>query len=152
METLKIPSSEYNNADLPYRAAFPCKFDGTSGHVNLEVRQGDAPTINFAPLKSSTSVHFPIETLDDLVELKKLGVSAKRALLGKVANIDMEGKGLQMRFKSKQERHRDTFGLEPDRYREDVEGRIMTLEQVHRRDELFARLVSIPGSTRWESL
>lgn len=91
--------------------------------------------------------------LHDLVELKKLGVSAKRAVLGKIANIDMEGKGLELRFKTPAERaDSETYGTGRHKYEERFEGRIMTLEQVHRRDELFARLISLPVSTRWETL
>ncbi|KAL8280085.1 hypothetical protein RQP46_007415 [Phenoliferia psychrophenolica] len=132
--------------------SFSCKLGDASGHFRLDVRPGVPATVAFYPIKSSPSSEITSFKIADLVEIKKLGVSAKRAALSAAANLNLEGKGLSMRFKSAEERRMDGYGKTPDRYTEDFEGSILTISQVHRRDELVARLVAIPASMRWESL
>ncbi|KAK4705540.1 hypothetical protein P7C70_g664, partial [Phenoliferia sp. Uapishka_3] len=141
-------AEDYGSNDM-----FPCKYQDTSGHLILKVFPDTPATIHFQPIESSAFTVDSTFPLEDLVELKKLGITAKRALLGKLAKMEMEGKGLEMRFKEAHERARDGYGSPPLIFKEDFEGQILTFDQIHRRDELFARLVSVPGAeTRWETL
>lgn len=74
-----------------------------------------------------------------------------RALLGWAAAINIEGTGLELRFKTHIERHLDGIGEGDNPHDEDHEGRFWSFSHVARRDQLFLRLLSM-GGQQWETL
>ncbi|GAA5820815.1 hypothetical protein JCM3770_000351 [Rhodotorula araucariae] len=138
----------------PY--SFPAKFNGTSGH--LIVRHSPAAarsTLSFTPLKASFQHPTFEKDIEDLVELKKHGVWIGRSVLGWAASINLEGMGLDLRFKPLELRYAEKAhgGLgEGDRPAEEAtSGETLSFEHVGRRDELFRRLLGI-SNARWEVL
>ncbi|KAK4056525.1 hypothetical protein OIO90_002372 [Microbotryomycetes sp. JL221] len=132
--------------------AYPAKLHGTSGHLILTSGPDTQPTLSFVPLRSSLSKPSFQVKVEDLVEVKKKGVFIARAVLGWAASINLEGMGLDMRFKSIEERQRDSLGQGKDPHSEDHEGDTWSFSHVGRRDQLFARLLSVCGQTKWEML
>lgn len=147
------PSADPDPADL---AAFPAKFNGTSGHLIVKHSPALAKsTLSFTPLKASLQhPEFEYE-IEDLVELKKRGVWIGRSVLGWAASINLEGMGLDLRFKPLEQRMAEKAhgGLgEGDKpHEEHVEGETLGFSHVGRRDELFRRLMGI-SNARWEVL
>ncbi|KAK4055784.1 hypothetical protein OIV83_000331 [Microbotryomycetes sp. JL201] len=132
--------------------AYPAKLRGTSGHLILTSGPDTKPTLSFVPLKSSLSKPSFQVPVEDLVEVKKKGVFIARAVLGWAASISLEGMGLDMRFKSEEERKRDTLGGGDDPHEEDHPGETWYFSHVGRRDQLFARLLSVCPTSKWEML
>lgn len=132
--------------------AYPAKLNNNSGYLTIEHRPGEPALLTFYPLKKPDTPSFKQEVAD-LVEIKKVGVWVGRAVLGWAAAIQLEGRGLVMRFKSPIERAQDSFGEghSTDKHEEDHEGQVYTFSRVERRDQLFARLIAV-GEQRWETL
>ncbi|GAA5893935.1 hypothetical protein JCM8208_001283 [Rhodotorula glutinis] len=136
--------------------SFPAKFNGTSGHLIVKHSPALAKsTLSFTPLKASFQhPEFEYE-IEDLVELKKRGVWIGRSVLGWAASINLEGMGLDLRFKPLEQRMAEKAhgGLgEGDKpHEEHVEGETLGFSHVGRRDELFRRLLGI-SNARWEVL
>ncbi|GAA5955708.1 hypothetical protein JCM8115_006830 [Rhodotorula mucilaginosa] len=138
----------------PY--SFPAKYDGTSGHLIVKHSPALAQsTISFIPLKASfqhPTFEYPIE---DLVEMKKHGVWIGRTVLGWAASINLEGMGMEMRFKKLEQRWAEKAqgGIgEGDKPHEELSsGETLSFSHVGRRDELFRRLLGI-SNARWEVL
>lgn len=112
-------------------------------------------TISFIPLKASfqhPTFEYPIE---DLVEMKKHGVWIGRTVLGWAASINLEGMGMEMRFKKLEQRWAEKAqgGIgEGDKPHEELSsGETLSFSHVGRRDELFRRLLGI-SNARWEVL
>jgi len=68
-----------------------------------------------------------------------------RLALGWASGADIEGLGLELRFKSLEQQVTEAAGGESS------EGETVALASVGRREQLFVRLVSM-GRQRWESL
>jgi hypothetical protein len=88
--------------------------------------------------------------IDDIVELKKGGVSMPRAVLGWASGADIESQTLIIRLKDDFERQvteisKEVKGMQAQ------DGDIYELNQVVRREQLFDRLIAM-GNQRWESL
>ncbi|BGP38891.1 hypothetical protein JCM10449v2_002829 [Rhodotorula kratochvilovae] len=139
----------------PY--SFPAKFNGTSGHLIVR-HSPSAPgrsTLSFTPLKASFQHSTFEKDIEDLVELKKHGVWIGRSVLGWAASINLEGMGLDLRFKPLEQRWAEKAhgGLgEGDKPAEEVtSGETLSFSHVGRRDELFRRLLGI-SNARWEVL
>ncbi|KAL8276463.1 hypothetical protein RQP46_011113 [Phenoliferia psychrophenolica] len=130
--------------------SYPAKLDGTSGHIVITHQEGLAPTLTFEPLHHPDKPSFN-EPVADLVEVKKVGVFIARALLGWAAAINIEGTGLEMRFKTHVERKLDGIGKGEEPHDEDHEGQLWAFSHVARRDQLFLRLLSM-GGQKWETL
>ncbi|BGP14892.1 hypothetical protein JCM10213_003753 [Rhodosporidiobolus nylandii] len=146
--------SRAKDEETPY--SFPAKLDGTSGHLVVK-HSPDSPvaTLSFVPLKANWSHPTFEQPIEDLVELKKRGVWIGRTVLGWAASINLEGMGLDLRFKSLEQRYaeKSTGGLgEGDKPHQEVtEGETYSFSHVGRRDELFRRLLGI-SNARWEVL
>ncbi|KAM0788664.1 hypothetical protein ACM66B_002763 [Microbotryomycetes sp. NB124-2] len=132
--------------------AYPAKLHGTSGHLILTSGPDTKPTLSFVPLKSSLSKPSFQVAVEDLVEIKKKGVFIARAVLGWAASISLEGMGLDMRFKPRDERMKESLGTGEKPHDEDHEGETWSFSHVGRRDQLFARLVSVCPTSKWEML
>ncbi|KAM0746009.1 hypothetical protein T439DRAFT_330201 [Meredithblackwellia eburnea MCA 4105] len=131
---------------------FPAKLDGTSGHIVIAHSPEGPATVSFRTLRKPDPSAAPFEAqLVDLVEVKKHGVFIARAVLGWAAAINLEGMGLEMRFKTHHERLTDGIGKGEDPHEETHEGQLWTFSHVARRDELFLRLLAI-GGQKWETL
>lgn len=153
--------------------AYPAKLDGTSGHLVITVGPQSPPTLSFVPLRSIDNKPTFHEPINDLVEIKKRGVSGTyrleltcrltmasltslqvfiaRAVLGWAASINLEGMGLEMRFKEHHERLADGIGQGDVPHEETHQGQLWSFSHVARRDQLFARLLSV-GTQQWETL
>ncbi|GAA5950814.1 hypothetical protein JCM21900_002026 [Sporobolomyces salmonicolor] len=136
--------------------SFPAKFNGTSGHVVIKHTPLEpVSTISFVPLKASFQHPTFERPIEDIVEIKKLGVWIGRTVLGWAASINLEGMGLDLRFKHIGERFAEKAegGLgEGDKPHEEVtEGDTLSFSHVARRDELFRRIIGI-SNARWELL
>jgi hypothetical protein len=133
--------------------SYPAKLAGTSGHLVLERRPGREPILSFVPVSSPTDNRDVRGSVEDLVELKKLAMSNKRTALGLVGGVPLEGAGLEVRFKPRKLRKMDNIGKREgvDKYDETFEGEKHLFEHVGRRDQLFARLISM-GSQKFETL
>ena len=134
--------------------SYPAKMDGTSGHLVVDHRVGLAePTLSFVPLRSPTEKRTFHENINDLVEIKKSGVFIGRAVLGWASGVQLEGAGLETRFKPAHLRAADGIGQGEgsEKHDEDFEGTVHTFSHVGRRDQLFARLISI-GTQKFESV
>jgi hypothetical protein len=88
--------------------------------------------------------------IDDIVEIKKGGVSMPRAVLGWASGADIESQTLIVRLKNEFEKQvseiaEDVKGMQVQ------DGDIYELNQVVRREQLFNRLIAM-GNQRWESL
>ncbi|WVQ99136.1 hypothetical protein IAU59_006268 [Kwoniella sp. CBS 9459] len=128
--------------------SYPCKLDGTSGHLILENRSDiiKEPRITFVPV-SGKSEHFVLP-IDDIVEIKKSHVSMPRMALGWASGAEVEGLGLTVRFKPVAQQIKDAQGGKKS---EKSEGKTLHFTRVGRREQLFVRLVSM-GVQRWEVL
>ncbi|BGP23695.1 hypothetical protein Rt10032_c05g2579 [Rhodotorula toruloides] len=136
--------------------SFPAKFNGTSGHIIVKHSPAQATsTVSFIPLKASFSHPTFERPIEDIVEMKKHGVWIGRTALGWAASINLQGMGLDIRFKTLEERYAEKAhgGLgEGDKpHQEATHGETMTFSHVARRDELFRRLLAI-SNARWEVL
>ncbi|BGO90559.1 hypothetical protein NBRC10512_005278 [Rhodotorula toruloides] len=136
--------------------SFPAKFNGTSGHIIVKHSPSQATsTVSFIPLKASFSHPTFERPIEDIVEMKKHGVWIGRTALGWAASINLQGMGLDIRFKTLEERYAEKAhgGLgEGDKPHQEVtHGETMTFSHVARRDELFRRLLAI-SNARWEVL
>ena len=98
--------------------------------------------MSFVP--SSGTKGTKVYPIDDLVELKKSHVATPRIALGWVSGADVEGLGLTLRFKPVTQQTVEGQGRE-------VEGETLHFKRVERREQLFARLISM-GCQRWEVL
>ncbi|OCF31032.1 hypothetical protein I316_07303 [Kwoniella heveanensis BCC8398] len=125
--------------------SYPCKLDGTSGHLILENRSDiiKEPRITFVPV-SGKSEHFVLP-IDDIVEIKKSHVSMPRMALGWASGAEVEGLGLTVRFKPVAQQILEAQGGKKS------EGKTLHFTRVGRREQLFVRLVSM-GVQRWEVL
>ncbi|WVF71771.1 hypothetical protein IAT40_006579 [Kwoniella sp. CBS 6097] len=125
--------------------SYPCKLDGTSGHLILENRSDiiKEPRITFVPV-SGKSEHFVLP-IDDIVEIKKSHVSMPRMALGWASGAEVEGLGLTVRFKPVAQQIKEAQGGKKH------EGKTLHFTRVGRREQLFVRLVSM-GVQRWEVL
>ncbi|GAA5988760.1 hypothetical protein JCM11641_006530 [Rhodosporidiobolus odoratus] len=146
--------SRAKDEETPY--SFPAKFDGTSGHIVVKHSPSSpVATVAFVPLKANWSHPTFEKPIEDLVELKKRGVWIGRTLLGYAASINLEGMGLDLRFKALEQRYAEKAhgGLgEGDKPHQEVtEGEMYGFSHVGRRDELFRRLLGI-SNARWEVL
>jgi hypothetical protein len=87
--------------------------------------------------------------------MKKEGVFIGRTILGWAASINLEGMGLEIRFKPLEQRYAEVahggLGQGDKPHEEVVEGEVFSFSHVARRDELFRRLLGI-SNARWESL
>lgn len=133
--------------------SYPAKLDGTSGHLVLERRAGREAVLTFIPVSSPTDARTLRASVEDMVELKKSAVSSKRTVLGIVGGLALDGAGLEVRFKAGRLRGRDGLGKGDgeDKFDETFEGEVHAFEHVARRDQLFARLISI-GSQKFETV
>ncbi|GAA5864200.1 hypothetical protein JCM1840_006699 [Sporobolomyces johnsonii] len=136
--------------------SFPAKFNGTSGHLVIKHTPLEpVSTISFVPLKASFQHPTFERPIEDIVEIKKLGVWIGRTVLGWAASINLEGMGLDLRFKHVGERFAEKAvgGLgEGDKPHQEVnEGDTLSFSHVARRDELFRRIIGI-SNARWELL
>lgn len=134
--------------------SFPAKMDGASGHLLVHHRPGGgSSTLSFVPLKSPLPKPTFSEEIGDLVECKKSGVFIGRAVLGWASGVSLEGAGLEMRFKPHHLRVDDTIGegQGSEIHDETHEGKLRSFSHVGRRDQLFARLISI-GTQKFETL
>ncbi|GAA6001212.1 uncharacterized protein JCM10292_006959 [Rhodotorula paludigena] len=136
--------------------SFPAKFNGASGHLIVKHSPSVAEsTIAFVPLKAGFSHPTFERPIADLVELKKRGVWIGRSVLGWAASINLEGMGLDLRFKDQTlrfaEKAHGGLGEGDKPHEEAVEGDTMGFSHVGRRDELFRRLLGI-SDARWEVL
>lgn len=134
--------------------AYPAKMDGTSGHLVIDHRPGlKEPTLSFVPLRSPTEKRTFHEKINDLVEVKKSGVFIGRAVLGWASGVQLEGAGLETRFKEARLRRADGLGKGEgsQKHEETFEGTVHVFSHVGRRDQLFARLISI-GTQKFESV
>ncbi|GAA5906885.1 hypothetical protein JCM6882_006856 [Rhodosporidiobolus microsporus] len=136
--------------------SFPAKLNGTSGHLIVKHSANNAvSTLSFVPLKANWSHPTFEHPIEDLVELKKRGVWIGRTVLGWAASINLEGMGLDLRFKPLEARYSEKAngGLgEGDKPHEEVtEGETLSFSHVGRRDELFRRLIGI-SNAKWEVL
>ena len=133
--------------------SYPAKLAGTSGHLVLERRPGREPVLSFVPVSSPTDHRDVRASVEDLVELKKLAVSNKRTALGLVGGVPLEGAGLEVRFKPRELRRMDGIGKGEgeEKFDETFRGETHSFEHVGRRDQLFARLISM-GSQKFETL
>lgn len=152
---LKTPEcasrSPFSLAPLIHLAtAFPAKLSGHSGHLLISHSLSSPPILSFQPLSSPSTTTFQAP-LADLVEIKKHGVWIGRAVLGWAAATNLEGMGLELRFKEHSERAVDGLGKGEVPHEETHEGVCWEFSHVARRDELFDRLVSV-GEQKWESL
>ncbi|GAA5892908.1 uncharacterized protein JCM6883_007510 [Sporobolomyces salmoneus] len=136
--------------------SFPAKWNGTSGHIII-AHSPSSPSslISFTPLKAS--IQHPVfeKPIEDIVEIKKRGVWIGRTVLGWAASVNLEGMGLNLRFKSLNERMEEKVkgGLgEGDKPHEELhQGETIEFTHVARRDELVRRLMGI-SDARWETL
>lgn len=114
---------------------------------------GGLPRVSFIPA-SGTSPVFSRD-INDLVEIKKEGISVPRAVLGWVSGADIESQTLLIRFKTMRQRvitdvvqqkkreGKKVLGLESE------EGETYELQGVVRREHLFIRLLAM-NANRWE--
>ncbi|GAA6041850.1 hypothetical protein JCM8097_004506 [Rhodosporidiobolus ruineniae] len=136
--------------------SFPAKWNGTSGHLVVKHSPANpVSTLAFVPIKANWSHPTWEQPIEDIVEMKKRGVWIGRTVLGWAASINLEGMGLDIRFKPLEQRWAEKAhgGLgEGDRPHEEVvEGETYVFSHVGRRDELFRRLLGI-SNARWEVL
>jgi len=93
--------------------------------------------------------------IEDIVEIKKRGVWIGRTVLGWAASVNLEGMGLDLRFKTLTERmdEKASGGLgEGDKPHEELHhGETIDFTHVARRDELVRRLMGI-SDAKWETL
>ncbi|SGZ27607.1 BQ5605_C026g10139 [Microbotryum silenes-dioicae] len=138
---------------------FPAKFEGSSGELVITHEFGQPALVSFVPASSLNKKTMFERPIDDLVEVKKSGVWIGRAVLGWAAGASLEGAGLELRFKDAQLREADSIGKqqhevlgEVNPHDEQHEGDTVCFSHVVRRDQFFARLISIPQNTKWETL
>ncbi|GAA5962521.1 hypothetical protein JCM3765_003716 [Sporobolomyces pararoseus] len=136
--------------------SFPAKWNGTSGHIIVQHSPSSpASLLSFTPLKAS--IQHPVfeKPIEDIVEIKKRGVWIGRTVLGWAASVSLEGMGLDLRFKTLNERmdEKAQGGLgEGDKPHEEIHhGETIAFTHVARRDELVRRLMGI-SDARWETL
>ncbi|KAJ9095207.1 hypothetical protein QFC19_007662 [Naganishia cerealis] len=128
--------------------SYPCKLRSKPGHIIIRPMSAYGPaTLIFEPLVGPPIFERPV---DDVVELKKGGVSMPRAVLGWASGADIESQTLLIRLKNEFEKQvgeiaKDVKGMQVQ------DGEIYELNQVVRREQLFNRLIAM-GNQRWESL
>ncbi|KAJ9095999.1 hypothetical protein QFC21_005362 [Naganishia friedmannii] len=128
--------------------AYPCKLRSKPGHIIIRPMSAYGPaTLVFEPLVGPPVFE---RAIDDIVEVKKGGVSMPRAVLGWASGADIESQTLIVRLKNEFEKQvseiaEDVKGMQVQ------DGDIYELNQVVRREQLFNRLISM-GNQRWESL
>lgn len=140
------------NWNLCRRKVYPCKVNGTSGRIIITPWSADGEsTIAFERASIGNSVDF-IRDLNDIVEVKKVGVSVPRTVLGWVSGADIQSQTMIVRMKSLEERAAsERQGTKEIKGLNSYEGDIYVLSAIGRRDQLFCRLISI-GNQRWESM
>ncbi|GAA5927527.1 uncharacterized protein JCM15063_005925 [Sporobolomyces koalae] len=136
--------------------SFPAKWNGTSGHIIVKHSPAlPQALVSFAPLKASMQHPTFERPIEDIVEIKKRGVWIGRTVLGWAASVNLEGMGLDLRFKTSVERmeEHEKGGLgQGDRPHEELhEGETIVFTHVARRDELVRRLMGI-SDAKWETL
>jgi len=136
--------------------AFPAKWNGTSGHIHVKHSPALARSvISFAPLKAGMAHPTFEQPIEDIVEIKKRGVWIGRTVLGWAASVNLEGMGLDLRFKTLTDRmdEKANGGLgEGDKPHEELHhGETIEFTHVARRDELVRRLMGI-SDAKWETL
>ncbi|KAI5453283.1 hypothetical protein NCC49_006306 [Naganishia albida] len=128
--------------------SYPCKLRNKPGHIIIRPLSVYGPAaIIFEPLVGPAVFE---RNIDDIVEIKKGGVSMPRAVLGWASGADIESQTLIIRIKDDFERQvseiaKDVKGMAAQ------DGDVYELNQVVRREQLFNRLISM-GNQRWESL
>lgn len=133
---------------LIHHPAYPCKLRNKPGHIIIRPLSVYGPAaIIFEPLVGPAVFE---RNIDDIVEIKKGGVSMPRAVLGWASGADIESQTLIIRIKDDFERQvseiaKDVKGMAAQ------DGDVYELNQVVRREQLFNRLISM-GNQRWESL
>lgn len=139
---------EYSSNSYPSPTAYPCKLRNKPGHIILRPLSVYGPAaIIFEPLVGPAVFE---RNIDDIVEIKKGGVSMPRAVLGWASGADIESQTLIIRIKDDFERQvseiaKDVKGMAAQ------DGDVYELNQVVRREQLFNRLIAM-GNQRWESL
>jgi len=133
-------------------AAYPCRLNGLNGHLVISPMSGyGVPTIAFHT-SSLGDKHEWVRDINDIVEIKKAGISVPRAVLGWASGADIESQTLLVRMKSRQDRSAseidDTVEVKG---MNSNEGDSYEFQSVGRREQLFVRLLSM-GNQRWESL
>ncbi|GAA5861821.1 hypothetical protein JCM8547_008565 [Rhodosporidiobolus lusitaniae] len=146
--------SRAKDEETPF--SFPAKHDGVSGHLIVKHSPSSpVSTIGFVPIKANFSHPTWEKPIEDLVEMKKRGVWIGRTVLGWAASVNLEGMGLDLRFKALQERYSEVanggLGQGDKPHQEVTEGETLSFSHVGRRDELFRRLLGI-SNARWECL
>lgn len=136
--------------------SFPAKWNGTSGHIHVKHSPALARSvISFAPLKAGMAHPTFEQPIEDIVEIKKRGVWIGRTVLGWAASVNLEGMGLDLRFKTLTDRmdEKANGGLgEGDKPHEELHhGETIEFTHVARRDELVRRLMGI-SDAKWETL
>ena len=128
--------------------AYPCKLNGKPGHIVIQPLSVYGPaSITWEPLVGRPLFE---RKIDDIVEIKKGGVSMPRAVLGWASGADIESQTLIIRLKDEFEKQvteisKEIKGMQAQ------DGDIYELNQVVRREQLFNRLIAM-GNQRWESL
>ncbi|KAK4686220.1 hypothetical protein P7C73_g3921, partial [Tremellales sp. Uapishka_1] len=125
--------------------SYPARLDSTSGHIILESKNDRllSPQIAFVPVAGKEERF--VRAIDDIVEIKKSHVGMARLALGWASGSDVEGLGLEIRFKTVQQQQAEATGAES------IDGETLEFTRVGRREQLFVRLVSM-GRQRWEVL
>lgn len=133
-------------------AAYPCRLNGKNGHIVLDPRsEWGVPTISYRTAAIGSKEEFTRD-INDIVELKKLGISVPRAVLGWASGADVESQTLLLRMKTSGERAYDNVNdMKEAKGLNSVDGDTYEFQTVGRREQLFARLISM-GNQRWESL
>ena len=136
----------------PTVAAYPCRLNGKNGHIVLDPRsEWGVPTISYRTAAIGDKGEFTRD-INDIVELKKLGISVPRAVLGWASGADIESQTLLLRMKTSGERASDDADDTKEvKGMNSSEGDSYEFQSVGRREQLFARLLSM-GNQRWESL
>ncbi|KAJ9121504.1 hypothetical protein QFC22_002121 [Naganishia vaughanmartiniae] len=128
--------------------SYPCKLRDKPGHIIIRPMSAYGPAVLiFEPLVGPPVFE---RAIDDIVEIKKGGVSMPRAVLGWASGADIESQTLIVRLKNEFEKQvsdiaEDVKGMQVQ------DGDIYELNQVVRREQLFNRLIAM-GNQRWESL
>jgi hypothetical protein len=109
------------------------------------------PTLAFRSAAIGDKHEF-LRDINDIVEIKKAGISVPRAVLGWASGADVESQTLLVRMKSLGERQLSEMdGTKEVKGMNSTEGDSYEFQAVGRREQLFARLISM-GNQRWESL
>lgn len=141
-----------DNGDI---SSYVCKLNGIKGHVVINPMDvGDfGARVRFEP-SGGIGDQAPLfdRSINDIVEVKKAGISVPRAVLGWASGADIDSQTLYVRMKTAAERINSKNAKEGNvKGLEAQEGDIYEFQAVQRREQLFDRLISM-GNQRWETL